>query len=384
MMFQCDSMSYQVSEFFEKFQHRFPTVAMLQPEVHEEIETDIFSGQQVIRIHASSSQCRVVAVTAEKNGRKCDNYSLPLDMPLKFCIKKGFRWKENKEFSLSEIIEKNKLPIEVRFAKDETITVGSVSLSTSIFPALKLTHTIEEISMLVNFITDDGIDLRSVRIPLYLKDLRLCLITGIKGKTAVYWKFFQDELTAKLSINLDMKDEHKDVNDYPVTISNESVYEELEPSLTSVQYERIQSFSFYKPRKKPLPVAEKSDSYANSSVYKNIPPELPPRNSESKKKSIVQDESADELFCSTRTTEITGMTSDKELPAKIEQYKIKDVSEALRFLKLDKYIQRFEDEMVDGRMLRSIDGNFLRDEFKFTRVEALRLMNYVKDGHIPA
>ncbi|KAK3577624.1 hypothetical protein CHS0354_013690 [Potamilus streckersoni] len=268
MMFDCDNISYQVSEFFEKFQHQFPTIALIEQGGFEETETDTFSRRQVIRIHTSSKQCRVVAVAAEKYGQKCDNYSIPLDLPLKFFVKKGFTW--------------------------------------------------------------------------------------------------------------------KDITEYSVSFGNDPVYEELGPSLSSAQYESIQSFSFYKRKKNPLPVPEKSDRSPDSSVYKNIPPELPPRNSETKKRSMVQDGTpADELLFSTNTREITTNTQDNALPAEIEHAKIKDVSEALRLLKLDKYIQMFEEEMVDGRMLKSIDGNFLRDEFKFTRVEALRLMNYVKDGHVP-
>ncbi|KAK3584629.1 hypothetical protein CHS0354_003912 [Potamilus streckersoni] len=412
MLFESDKVSYRVSEFFEKFKGELPKIVMVAQGFHGDIITDTFDREQVIRVHTHSRQWRVVAVTLEETNRKLGHYSIPVDYRLKFCVKKGSAWKENKCFTLREIIEKNKLPVEVQFAKEENVTVGSRSMNTSRFPALRLTHTFEETYLLGNFINSGVMDPRYVPIPLYLKDLRLSLITGIKGRSREHWKSFQDDLTsiANTALRYDLNYGKEDIAIYADAVGLDALYEELQPNLYADPFEffryqvinpsyaledgNITSSTFMKddpadstPMMKKLPAVPekpmKSSYNPYSSMPVNIPPALPARNPETSKIIVDQRNNLHEQLPPTSVREVTPKRLDDALPDDIEQYMIKDVTEALMRLKLEKYIPEFTNQMIDGRMLRALDETILREDFHFTRIEALRLMNFAKNGHIP-
>ncbi|KAL3891477.1 hypothetical protein ACJMK2_003739 [Sinanodonta woodiana] len=151
MMFESDNVSYQVSEFFEKFKNEFPKVVMVEQGFDGEAVTDTFDRQQVIRVHTYVSQHSVMAVTLN---RKQLHYSIPLDYPIKLCLKKRSKLKGKKEILLRKLIKKKKLPVEVQFANNHIVIVGSRSFNTNSFPALRLVHTFEEIYLLGNFINN--------------------------------------------------------------------------------------------------------------------------------------------------------------------------------------------------------------------------------------
>ncbi|KAK3584630.1 hypothetical protein CHS0354_003913 [Potamilus streckersoni] len=473
MMFESEGVSYRVSEVFEKFKHEFPKIVMVSQGFYGENVTDTFDRDQVIRIHTYSSQRRVVAVSLEETDQKLGHYSIPIDYPLKFCMKKGSKLKGKYELSLGEIIEKNKLPVEVQFAKSEKVTLGPKSCSTSRFPALRLIHTFDELYMLGNFINNGVMDPRYVPIPLYLKDLRLSLVKGIKGRTAAHWKSFQDELTsiANTALRYDLNYGREGIAVYADTMKEDTIYEELQPDLYAETYDFvryqmepsgpekeiiIQSSSVEKMTEelrhklKPatqirstvsdkikrgqgdISVSDKSNkspddisvsdkskrgpgdisvsdkskrgpdnismldksmrspddvsvSYKSKrspddiSVPNNSPPDIPPRNP---KKNVAQVITPSKQLLLTSKREVTATYSNSALPDDIEQYSIKDVTEALKLLKLEKYIPAFVAKVIDGRMLQKLDETILKDELNFTRIEALRFMDFVKNGHI--
>ncbi|KAL3891474.1 hypothetical protein ACJMK2_003736 [Sinanodonta woodiana] len=412
MLFECDKVTYRVSEIFEKFKDKLPKIVMVAQGFYGDIVTDTFDREQVIRVHTYSRQRRVVAVPLEETNRKLGHYSIPVDYRLKFCLKKSSARKENKSFTLSEIIERNKLPVEVQFANDEKVTVGSKSINTSRFPALRLTHTFEEIYLLGNFINSGVMDPRYVPIPLYLKDLRLSLITGIKGRSRDHWKSFQDELTsiANTALRFDLNYGKEDIAIYSDAVGHDTLYEELQPHLYADPFEffryqvinpsyaleddNIHSLPFMKEelasstltmKKTPALPEKQTKSQDNPyiSMPGNIRPALPPRNPETTKINVDQSKNPNEQLPSPSIRQVTPTYSNDALPDDIEHYMIKDVNEALRRLKLEKYIPEFTNQMIDGRILRSLDETVLREDFHFTRIEALRLVNFAKDGHIP-
>ncbi|KAK3584628.1 hypothetical protein CHS0354_003910 [Potamilus streckersoni] len=213
MMFESDNLSYRVSEFFEKFKHDFPKIMMVAQGFHGETVTDTFDRQQVIRVHTYTSQHRVMAVTLGTTNRKQFHYSIPLDYPIKFCLKKQSKWKGRKEFLIGKLIKKKKLPVEVQISKDHNVIVGSRTFNSNRFPSLRLMHTYEEIYLLGNFINNGIMDPRFVPIPSCIKNLRLSLVTGIKGQTSEHWKTFQDEQTsiANTAFSYDLNFEREDI-----------------------------------------------------------------------------------------------------------------------------------------------------------------------------
>lgn len=67
----------------------------------------------------------------------------------------------------------------------------------------------------------------------------------------------------------------------------------------------------------------------------------------------------------------------------VEKLTIQEIATYLKKLKLEKYIDTFKDQLIDGRMLISLDKDILKEEFGMSAIEALRLMNFSQDGHIP-
>ncbi|XP_062617791.1 uncharacterized protein LOC134279413 [Saccostrea cucullata] len=62
---------------------------------------------------------------------------------------------------------------------------------------------------------------------------------------------------------------------------------------------------------------------------------------------------------------------------------IKELGEILIKLKLEKYVEKFAENMVDGEIVQELSAADLKNEFEFTRAEALRLRKYIEKGHIP-
>lgn len=62
---------------------------------------------------------------------------------------------------------------------------------------------------------------------------------------------------------------------------------------------------------------------------------------------------------------------------------IKELGEILIKLKLEKFVDQFAANMVDGVIVQELSADDLRNEFKFTKIEALRLRKYIENGHIP-
>ena len=55
----------------------------------------------------------------------------------------------------------------------------------------------------------------------------------------------------------------------------------------------------------------------------------------------------------------------------------------MKTLKLCKYISQFQEHMIDGAILKEIDKELLKSDFGFNIIEAIRLIKFAKEGHIP-
>lgn len=62
---------------------------------------------------------------------------------------------------------------------------------------------------------------------------------------------------------------------------------------------------------------------------------------------------------------------------------ISEVGEYLKKLNLGDHIEKFRDQLIDGALLVEMDRGMLQNEFGFSPVEALRLVKFAKDGHVP-
>ncbi|VDI22689.1 Hypothetical predicted protein [Mytilus galloprovincialis] len=67
----------------------------------------------------------------------------------------------------------------------------------------------------------------------------------------------------------------------------------------------------------------------------------------------------------------------------VTEKSVQEILGILKTLNLSKYCKEFADQLVDGAVLQELNEEILRKDFKFMHVEAVRLMKYVRSGHIP-
>lgn len=67
----------------------------------------------------------------------------------------------------------------------------------------------------------------------------------------------------------------------------------------------------------------------------------------------------------------------------VEKLSMKELAECMTSLKLSKYTSQFQEHMIDGTILKEIDAELLKSDFGFTSIEAIRLIKFAKEGHIP-
>jgi hypothetical protein len=74
---------------------------------------------------------------------------------------------------------------------------------------------------------------------------------------------------------------------------------------------------------------------------------------------------------------------DVKSHADVAKLTIDEVVEYLKRLNLGQYADTFKTEQIDGRMLILLDKDMLKEDFDMKGVEALRLVKFAKEGHVP-
>ena len=62
---------------------------------------------------------------------------------------------------------------------------------------------------------------------------------------------------------------------------------------------------------------------------------------------------------------------------------VQNIQDILKSLNLSKYCDVFQKHLIDGDILEDLTEQALRNDFSFMHVEAVRLMKYVRTGHVP-
>ncbi|KAL4218084.1 hypothetical protein ACF0H5_022821 [Mactra antiquata] len=475
MEFITERKDYNVAEFHNMFYDKLPKFVKISQGYFGDIAADVFDRDQVLRIEAASKQQRVIAKMKFKANQE-RLLSIPATFAEKLCVVK--HGKVGKEKYLQNILMDHHLPLTVRFPKDRTITVGYSSLHTSLIPNMELTNTFDEVYLLGNFIVEGVLHCDVVPVPLYLSQLRLALITGIKDQPEYKWKGYQEGVARTCAtVEYDLSFGNPNIAEYdPSAIHSDATYSYVEPCVYSnivsiIQrpvrrnisveekdkgsgaqnddqdlYEEIQNTSHSKPdpipsiststfakelksRLKSTKNKKASDLTADAKEEKHGgPPPIAP-----KPKIHLHDDGAPVLPKRREKSQICVMANVPDnhysndvprtivkpsiskpeeppivdYPAKqvdedsntvtadnvampnvktaddVSKLTIDEVSVCMNRLGLGQYEKAFRDEMVDGALLNLLDKDMLREDFGMKGVEAIRLMKFVKDGHIP-
>jgi len=67
----------------------------------------------------------------------------------------------------------------------------------------------------------------------------------------------------------------------------------------------------------------------------------------------------------------------------LDDLSVSGVGEILKKLKLGNYVHKFADDMVSGSIVGEFDEDLLKEEYNLRKIEVIRLMKFIRTGHIP-
>jgi len=76
-------------------------------------------------------------------------------------------------------------------------------------------------------------------------------------------------------------------------------------------------------------------------------------------------------------------SSLNEVPRDVSCLAVEQVLQCLRWLNLDRYVETFRAEQIDGEMLTAVDQKMLTEDLGFTGFHAMKLEKFTRDGWRP-
>lgn len=410
--FEYNTDQLSVKEFYKLYKNDLPKLAMVTQGYCGNISLETYARGETLHIQKCLIQKRVIAEVLGHPTEIClkgQKLSIPVDIECKFrVVKLGY----GKDLSLREIVKKH-LPVEVKFPKSDknrTLTIGSDHRSTSHFPHLNILDVYDDQYLLGNTFSEGCLYGKVVCVPAHLPNMKLCIITGIKGKSNDEWKSYLSDMqdSVEQKVNFTSCSGNKDIAIYDsneIKIDSEfpfvspNIYTDLEQLLQGkIENSPVEQISCNVYDEIPADKVKDTASLKRpASVIKNptqlsrppktpeidtIPSNMPtfplPKPSNSCKKAVLL------------PTPPVGAKPPVPLPVRsrkgtfnVTQYSINDISSCLHQLKLDKYIKRFADGRVDGVILAELDLECLQQDFKLKKHQAIKLLNFKEHGHIP-
>lgn len=399
--FKHNNDNLTVKEFYDKFHSSLPQLIVVTQGYCGDIGLEEFSIGQVIRIHTSSAQRRVVA-KVEKGlsvleGREI---SIPVDYDMKFCILKGGK-KGGKESSLNEILERHSLPVEVTPSDShQLMNIQGQDRETGKSCHLNLVHSYEDRYLLGNAVSDGMLYAQLTAVPLYLPDLRLSIAVGIEGFSEAQWATSLQNMELKVMQNVKFNTMFGNPNvavySHEPTTHNE--YSDF-TYRTPAEYYNMDDILRHKIANRPSNllhyIGQSADTYdfiPMDAVSKKPPPKAP-KPAKDKKAQPVKPLTPPPPIVPDRPVVFSG--SDKSEPEvkrpndrvsrvpNVEELKIHELGEWMKELKLDKYVSVFTEQGIDGVLLKELSRQDLKTDFGMSSVEAIKLNKFAMTGHVP-
>ncbi|XP_067665430.1 uncharacterized protein [Haliotis asinina] len=409
---------YTMKDFYEQFRNSLPKTVVATQGSLGDIDLDTFCSGQVMYIHTTTQQTRVVA--RDNMGR---TFSIPKDYSMKFQVVKS-RGKVGPGQSLKEILDENELPVQVKFAvpKDCTFHIGSDQKKVQNMSNWALVEEYEETYMIANCINTRTIDKKPVPVPVYLQDLLVALATGLEGKTEEEWKQYELFLAEEMkSVKVDVNVGNKDIalySDESLGLSD-NVYDYIEPKefLTFKRlpatdgeaygvvddddddddniYTPINEDDVYVPRP-PIPKREPKTAPVKSKSQS----ESPDKDQKKEQLSPTGSETAHGYVNDIPRKEVApfgllkGLLKGKQDGARssvkaepgnvaVKDLSIAELGKKMKELKLEKHITAFKKQQIDGTIALELTKEILQRDFAFSAVEAIKMMGFIQSGHIP-
>lgn len=402
--FKHNNDNLTVKEFYDKYHSSLPQLIVVTQGYCGDIGLEEFSIGQVIRIHTSSAQRRVVA-KVEKGlsvleGREI---SIPVDYDMKFFILKGGK-KGGKESSLHEILEKHSLPVEVTPSDShQLMNIQGQDRETGKSCHLNLVHSYEDRYLLGNAVSDGMLYAQVTAVPVYLPDLRLSIAVGIEGFSEAQWATSLQNMELKVmqnvKFNIDFGNPNVAVYSHESTTHNEySDFTYRAPA----EYYNMDDILRHKIANRPSKLLHYIDQSADmyefipmDAVSKKPPPKAPKPAKDKKAQPVkpmtppppsIPDRPA--VFPGTEQAEsapeVNRLDNRVSRVPNVEELKIHELGEWMKELKLEKYVGVFAEQGIDGVLLKELSRQDLKTEFGMSSVEAIKLNKFALTGHVPS
>ncbi|XP_071143066.1 uncharacterized protein [Mytilus edulis] len=393
-------------EFFRNYKDKLPLLVIVTAGFCGETKNDEYPYNEIIRLHKSCSQLRVIGKFSSHDGAKQEFLSIPVDSSCMFSVVKKSK-RVGKPKLMLELLAKKDLPVHVRYASSSNGEIKPAVLACIKGVDILLMKTYVEDFIQGNCL-QQGVLSPDPSLVALCANISVSIITGYANKP-------QDKFHAKLRSMEAFVDHNikfyegcleitKFNSDSMTTGTGNPIPRDLLPFYSMQSSEKTDTPPILIPR-------QKSKSFQDETIDMHEPPPYigpdqtfpefvqktssMPTESDSVYSVIEEDnkngKSSKNMKC---ITEPIASDSDDYNSSNnswsggfsksfVSEKSVHDIQEILKTLNLSKYCKTFKKNLIDGTVLQELDEQSLKKDFKFMHVEAVRLMKYVRAGHIP-
>ncbi|XP_033726685.1 uncharacterized protein LOC117316255 [Pecten maximus] len=391
-----ETQGYNGSELLQKYRDRFPLLAIVTQGDYGKTVFDDFCDDQVYRIHTFTCQRRAVMkeTRVKQDPLKYNFVSYPVDTVYKFCVMKS-RTDWTEPMTLADILNEYPFPIMVKFSPMcKYVKIHDTMDLTEKISSLLIITAYEETFFTGNCL-EKGVIHPGITMAALSPRIEYAEITGIKGKSAETFRKHLNTLERFLKDN--------DVT-FDRTAGNPAVTRMSEEGTgTGNPVPEVLKTLIPELKRKPPPVLPKREminpkSKQEELLERPLPP-IPNQIPKPKPKAVVHptfltiqmkqqtvsvdnSSDADYTYLEIENLCIGERTNPEAVRRCLKQSSVSDISKYLVALKLDKYVERFREELIDGEIFVDLTDELLT-EFHMQRLEIIRLLMFIKTGHIP-
>lgn len=382
---------YTLPEFHQKYKDKLPLLVVVSGGFNGKTTYDEVSTNQVIWFHRVCQQTRILGRLSNQAVRQYEEFvSIPVHSSHMFTVFTSSR-NESEPDTLEDILTKHKLPVLVRLASEAyDYTLRTVKRYT-----ILLIKTYTETFLQGNCLQDDIL----LPPPLLLAvspDISVAIATGYvnKSKDTFHRKLRQISEFVKRNVELKEKEGCKEITLFDkqdsTTGTGNSIPPDLLPSYDEdFMYQDIEPDINWIPPIPPNPGLRPSLPARSQDGLLCQGQDDIPVYSEMESDKLSHKQSSD---VSAGTFNSLTVYDDDEsgynssagsVKSYISDMSVEDIQSLLGALNLTKYKKDFRKHLIDGAMLEGLEETILREDFKFKHVEVIRLMKYIREGHMP-
>ncbi|CAC5383733.1 unnamed protein product [Mytilus coruscus] len=402
-------------EFFRKYKDKLPLLVIVTDGFCGETKNDEFAYAEIIRLHKPCQQLRVLGRCLAHDGAKEEFLSIPVDSSCMFSVvKKSKRVGEPK--LMLKLLAKKNLPVQVRYAS---------SSNAEIKPALLECIKGVDILLLKTYVEDfiqgnclqQGVLSPIPSVLALCPNISLSIITGYANESQDRFHAKLRSMEAFVDRNIKFYEGCSEITkfnrDSTTTGTGNPIPRDLLHVASMLSSDKTTTPSIIIPRQKSKSFQDETiDMYElPSDVGTDQPsPEFVLRPSSLPTEpceylTVLEDdqtysfigiedtnngESSGDMKCITVPSAFdsdynssNNSWSAGSSKSFVSVKSVHDIQEILKTLNLSKYCKTFKKNLIDGTVLQELDEGSLKKDFKFMHVEAVRLMKYVRAGHIP-